>query len=114
MSDVFRGKQITPSDPLTKREAAPDPQLQLARIFSAAADGCQASDVINAAANLIINGMRQTYSDRSRAESEFTEIFGRTKQALLDHYDSVTGKRKNIFPHTQVISPQPFVNKAKF
>lgn len=108
MSDQFNGAHHNPLDPLTKRDAAPQQQLELFKRYSNASDGFPAGHVVNAAANMLINALRQTYGDRRTAEQRFDELFGQTKSLLLSHYDSVTGKRKSIFPHTQVIAPQPF------
>jgi predicted ATPase len=41
---------------------------------------------------------------RAEAEARWDMLFGRGKTLLIDrHYDSVTGKKKTIFPFTQVI-----------
>lgn len=108
----FNGNQYNPKDPLNK--AGPNSQLELFKRFSAVSNGFPADFVISAAANMIINALRQCYADRKMVETRFDELFGKSKTLLLDHYDSVSGKRKNIFPHTQVIAPQPFhVDKDK-
>jgi hypothetical protein len=58
--------------------------------------------VIGAAVNLLVNAIRQNVETRSGAERVFDELFGRAKNILLEqHYDPVTGKRRNIFPFTQ-------------
>lgn len=60
--------------------------------------------VMGAAVNVLINAIRQTYPKRADAEAKIDQLFGRGKQMLLaNHYDSVTGLRRNVFPHTQVI-----------
>jgi hypothetical protein len=54
--------------------------------------------------NLIVNAIRQSTGTRVLAEAQFNELFGRGKTVLLDqHYDSVTGHRRSVFPFTQVI-----------
>lgn len=108
MAENFNGKQHNPRDPLTKREAAPSQQLELFKRYSNASDGFPAGHVVNAAANMLVNALRQTYGDRRQAEQRFDELFGQTKSLLLSHYDSVTGKRRSFFPHTQVVAPQTF------
>lgn len=84
-----------------------DPQGQeemLFRIFSHAATGKNADAVMGAAVNMIMNAIRQNYPLRKDAEAKITELFGRAKELLLaNHYDSVTGKRRSVFPHTQVV-----------
>lgn len=60
------------------------------------------------ALNLILNSIRQTTARRETAEAILNELFGRGKNILLDlHYDSVTGLRRGVIPHTQVIQ-MPF------
>jgi hypothetical protein len=60
--------------------------------------------VWNVTVNLLVNTIRQTYGRRSDAEAAFNELFGRAKTNLLDvHYDPVTGNRRGVIPHTQVI-----------
>lgn len=66
-------------------------------------DGFNRDAVRDAAGNLILNAMRQTYGTWREAETEFNEHYGRMKQALKDHYDNVTGRRHSLFPYTQVI-----------
>lgn len=84
-----------------------DPQGQeemLFRIFSHAATGKNADAVMGAAINIIMNAIRQNYPLRDAAEQKINELFGRAKTLLLaNHYDSVTGKRRSVIPHTQVI-----------
>jgi len=59
--------------------------------------------VRDAAGNLILNAMRQTYGSWTQAEKDFNEHYGRMKQALKDHYDSTTGRRHSLFPYHQVV-----------
>ena len=62
------------------------------------------STVAGAAINLLANAVRQNCETRQRAEKMFDELVGRTKNLLLEkHYDPVTNKRRNVFPHTQVV-----------
>lgn len=64
--------------------------------------------VWSVALNLLLNSIRQTTAKRDTAEAIFNELFGRSKSILLDlHYDSVTGLRRGVIPHTQVIQ-MPF------
>lgn len=60
------------------------------------------------AINLLLNSIRQTTAKRETAEAILNELFGHSKTILLDlHYDSVTGLRRGVIPHTQVIQ-MPF------
>ena len=56
------------------------------------------------AVNLLGNAIRQSVPYRKQAEAIFDELTGNAKTLLLDkHYDAVTGKRRSVFPFTQVI-----------
>lgn len=103
----------TQSDPLYKQGT--ETQSDLFDQFVKASAGFQNDDVVGAAINLLINAMRQTHPTRDSAEKAFDEIIGKSKGLLLDgHYDSITKKRRNIFPFHQVIElPFPIVMKKK-
>lgn len=62
--------------------------------------------VVDAAVNLLVNGLRQDCPKRAQAEAKFDELFGRSKTLLMKHYDSVTGNRRSVFPFTQHIHAQ--------
>jgi len=81
---------------------------ELFQKISEAIDGFPSDDVINAAANLVINALRGVHPTRESAERSFDEIFGRTKQLLMDHYDSL-GRKRGVFPYNQTIRV-PFMN----
>jgi predicted ATPase len=88
-------------DPLLK---LPEQERLLFEVFKKASAGKNVDAVIGAAINILINVMRQTEPLRAGAEARWDMYFGRGKTLLLDnHYDSVTGKRKTIFPFTQVV-----------
>jgi hypothetical protein len=73
-------------------------------LFTHASVGKNLDAVMGAAINVIINAIRQSYPKRVDAERKIDELFGRGKTLLLaNHYDSVTGLRRNVFPHTQVV-----------
>ena len=56
------------------------------------------------AVNLLVNVIRQSVPERKDAEAMINEMFARAKTLLLEqHYDSVTGRRRTVFPFTQVI-----------
>jgi hypothetical protein len=66
--------------------------------------GQERSTVCEIGLNLIVNVIRQSVGKRKDAEELFNQLFGKAKSTLLDeHYDSVTGLRRNVFPFTQVI-----------
>lgn len=88
-------------DPLTL--ATPNNQRELFQRLSKAADGFSAEDVIGAAANMLINAIRQSQPSRAQAEARFDELFGRSKAVLVDHYDTL-GRKRGIFPYDQVIA----------
>jgi hypothetical protein len=100
-----------PMDPL--RKTGPDQAHELFKQFSQLASGFSTGDVITAAVNVLINAIRQANPTRRAAEARYNELFGQTKTVLLGHYDSVTGKRKNVFPFTQHIQAQLFTDEDK-
>jgi hypothetical protein len=104
----FDEKQVTnnPKDPLTSMsneagKALFDQMVQMCNGFPYEA-------VCDAAANLIINAIRQKYPKAKEAEAVFDELSYKLKALLLgSHYD-LMGNRKNIFPFTQSIEHQLF------
>lgn len=69
-----------------------------------ASTGKNADAVMGAAINVIMNAIRQNYPTREGAEQKIDELFGRGKTLLLaNHYDSVTGRRRSVIPHTQIV-----------
>lgn len=89
------------SDPLRNLQGQEE---MLFRIFSQASVGKNADAVMGAAVNVLINAIRQNYPTRDGAEQKIDELFGRGKTMLLaNHYDSVTGKRRSVIPHTQIV-----------
>lgn len=99
--EIFKGlyKQSNPRDPLPK--SIPNAGAVLMQKMSEVSDGFSADAVVDAAANMVLFMLRQVYADRQTAEARFDELMGRSKTILLSHYDSVTGKRRNIFPFKQ-------------
>jgi len=85
-------------DPLN---AGPEAGRVLLERFGLAANEFPLQVVIDAAANLLINAIRQSVPKRTAALAYYDELFGRCKTALAAHYDAVTGDRRNIFAHTQ-------------
>jgi hypothetical protein len=90
-------------DPLRQR---PDQERELFDRFSKAAVSFSADFVIGAALNLVLNAIRQVYPSRESAHKALDEKFGIMKGLLDRHYDPVTGKRRNVFPFTQVVNAQ--------
>ncbi len=70
--------------------------------------------VIACAFNLLIQGIRQTYGSRDAAMQRTDDLCGQLKQAVADHYDSTTGKRRNIFPHDQRVVMPKLIDKDTF
>ena len=106
------GGFVNPKDPLkgTVQPRAED----LFHIMSKTCHGFSAEAVLDAASNVLLNALRQTYGSRSAAERAFDERMGKLKGILLErHYDPVTGKRRNVFPHTQVVEVPHFIDKDR-
>ena len=101
-----------PKDPLLK--TGPESEQALFKSLSLLCDGFPTDVVINAAANMLINAVRQTRQTRPEAERYIDELIGRTKTILLDrHYDSA-GRRKGIFPYDQHLYAEHFISRNKF
>lgn len=89
------------NDPLRSQQGQEE---MLFRLFVQVATGKNADAVMGAAINIIMNAIRQNYVTRDAAEQKMSELFGRAAQMLLaNSYDSVTGKRRSVVPHTQVV-----------
>jgi hypothetical protein len=96
-------------DPL--RQATPDVAKELFERFAREASGFPRDAVIGAAANLLINGLRQEHGTRDAAERAFDEMFGKMKTVLVNHYDSL-GRKRGIFPYDQTLTV-PFMKLKK-
>jgi hypothetical protein len=95
-----------PVDPL---KAIGGQEKHLFEMFTGMSVGMDLEVVMGAAVNILINAIRQNYPLRDAAEQKFNELFGRGKQILLaNHYDSVTGRRRSVIPHDQIIR-MPYV-----
>ena len=103
-----------PQDPMLK--SGPEAERKLFEALARCATTFQLPRkiVAGAAANVIVGAIRQEISTRKEAEEYFDEVFGRTKALLLQHYDSVTGKRRNVFPFTQTVEVPLTVDQDKF
>jgi len=93
-----------PQDPLLK--TGPDPQRELFRRFGRAADGFPREIVVGAAANLVVNALRQAHPTREAASRAYDEHAARVKAVLMEHYDGA-GRKRGIFPYDQVIVMPP-------
>lgn len=80
-----------------------DSGRELFERFGKAASGFSRDAAVNAAVNVIINALRQEHATRPRAEAAIDELFGKVKQALVNHYD-VLGRKRGLFPFDQVIA----------
>jgi predicted ATPase len=89
------------TDPLL---GLPEQERLLFDAFRKVSAGKNVDAVLGAAVNIVINAIRQMEALRAGAEGRYDALFGRGKTLLLDrHYDSVTGKRRTVFPFTQVV-----------
>lgn len=91
-------------DPLQAAlEGAPNAR-ELFILLAQRCEGMPIDQVYMIAVNLLINAIRMTTPTRDGAEFVINDLFGRAKKLLLElHYDSVTGKRKTLFPYTQMV-----------
>jgi len=87
------------SDPLVQR---PNAERELFVQLSKVCRGFPFDAVQGAAANILLNVLRQKHASRRQAEAAFDELFGKLKSILVAHYDGA-GKRRSVFPHHQVI-----------
>lgn len=89
-------------DPISQN---PDAAREVFRKFGALAHGFPREDVLNAAANMVINSLRQMHDKREGAGRAWDEIMARAKSQLMECYDSA-GRKKGVFPYAQhVIVP---------
>jgi len=98
-------------DPLHR--AGPEYQKELFRQFSQLANGFSTEDVVGATMNMLVNCVRQSNSTQRGAESRWDDWTGRFKSVLMSHYDSVTGRRRNVFPFEQFITMDHFDARDK-
>lgn len=106
--DILRN----PKDPLHK--VGPEVEKEILRKLGQLAHGFPRHEVLNAAWHLVLNVIRQEAETRLRAEKLFDEYAGRAKNTLLEQHYDLTGKRRNIFPFAQNLSPETFTIKQDF
>lgn len=93
-------------------KTGPEVERQLYEKLSNASNGFDHNIVVGATINVLVNAIRQNCATREQAERLFDELFGKSKHLLMEkHYDAVSGKRRNIFPFTQVVHAQRVVDK---
>ena len=100
MSEETFKAQRNKQDPLRKTEEA---RRVLFTRFSEAANSFPQRDVTYAAANLIINSVRQQCKTQRAAELMIEEVFAHTKRVLLEEHYFPAGGRRNVYPYKQVI-----------
>ena len=113
---TFRKEQMTKNkaDPLQHGEAAQVCRRELFNRFSRQATGFNHRDVAFGAGCLMLNAIRQQCKTQRAAEAMFDEYATYLKRSLMDdHYDS-SGKRKSVFPHTQILQAELHTEKQKF
>ena len=91
--------------------SSPDQQKALFDAFCQVANGFSAEQVVGAAANMIVNGLRQAHATRDAAMNGLDRVAAQAKTIIDGHYDA-TGKRRNVFPFHQMleVSHQDFRN----
>jgi len=99
----FNGTAKNSKDPLLK--SSDEKVMYLMQEWSKLAHGFSYEDIVGASVNMLINVMRQSYVTKQEAEVRFDEVIGQTKQGLMNQYDSISGRKKGVFPYDQVISP---------
>lgn len=72
--------------------------------FGAASAGRPLDEVISAAMNVILNGIRQNTPRRTDAIARLSDLHGQAMSALLVHYDATTNRRRSVVAFDQVIS----------
>lgn len=90
-----------PNDPLYRN--GPDQQQELFNAYVGVSRGFPTECVIGAAMNLLVNALRQAHGGRNEADARMSEISAKLREILMQHYDPVTGRRRNVFPFTQTI-----------
>lgn len=104
---------VNKNDPLHKPTIAPQSARELFDNLSKVASGFSADDVATAAANLLVNAIRQNKATRDSASNAFDEIASRAKHVLLEQHYDLMGKRRNVFPFHQTIEVPLIKSKTK-
>lgn len=93
-----------PLDPLHKQ---PEADRKLFQHLARHCHEAPAPVVASASANLIVNAIRQQCASQKDALSAFDAVSAKARAILAEHYDGV-GKRRNVFPFSQVVDI-PFI-----
>ncbi len=86
-------------DPL---KMGPEAGLEVYKRYQRASIGFPYDLVTNAAANIILNVLRQSHKKKSKADDALRQLLERMRGVLDDHYDHA-GNRRSIFPFNQNI-----------
>lgn len=95
-------------DPIAKNSA--NAERALFNLLAKASNGFSREQVIGAAANVIVNALRQEHDTQSKALNDFDALTAKVRELIASHYD-VLGRRRNVFPFHQTIEVPLF--KAK-
>lgn len=94
-----------PKDPLHR--SGPEGERELFRRMSDACDGYTLELAVGAAANVLVNAIRQQHAQRRGAQEALEQLVARMRTLLLEqHYDGL-GNRRNVFPFHQTIEVPP-------
>ena len=95
---------VNPKDPLLA--ASTDNGFAIFQAMMAVSKGAAIDDVISAAMNIVVNGLRMSYADRKNAHERLNFWAARFHQILDDHYDNSGSRKNGIFPfHQKIILP---------
>lgn len=95
------------------QKAGPDQQRELFNRFCREANGFSSEDVIGAAINILVNGIRQAHSSSILAQASLDEKLATARALLVQHYDG-NGKRVGITPFTQMLQVPHIMDKDRF
>ena len=93
-------------DPLTRDSDAA--RRELMRRMAEAGNGMPLEAVLDAAANMVVNALRQSCATRGDAMTAFDALTPKIKAILADQYDSL-GRKRGVFAFDQVIA-MPHLN----
>lgn len=108
---TFRQSQVTANaaDPLHDRPAS---SCELFARVAGLADGFPRDAVIDVALNLLVNAVRQQAETAAAASDALDAYTTAARRLLLErhYYPGCSGRRRGVFPFTQVID-LPFLGK---
>jgi hypothetical protein len=97
MTTIMTGKDGV--DPLTRGPAAAQ---ELFKRYSKVSNDFDRDAVIGAAANIVLNAVRQSLSKRQDADAAIIRLLETLRSTLNEHYDGL-GQRRSVFPFHQVV-----------